>query len=76
MSLQRISSPKKLRRLSVLVGRPVIRAYAKWFKDQRVLLAFVDDVTAWVVAPNEPPELFTDESVRLVENGIATGDGR
>lgn len=49
MGLVRISNPRKLRRLAERVDAPVIAAYSRWFENQRDLLVFTTDVTAWCV---------------------------
>ena len=74
MGLNRVSNPAKLRKLSARLGLPVVRAYARWFAHQTTLLVFTDDTTAWVVPRVGPIERYTDERVRLVDNGFARGD--
>lgn len=69
MGLNRVSNPAKLRRLSARVGAPVIRAYARFFADQNVLLAFTDEKTAWVV-PREGEVERLREFAELSEYGV------
>ncbi len=56
-----------------MVGQRVIRAYARWFQDQRTLLAFTDATTAFVVNMRTGEvELYTDKNpLMLHENGIS-----
>ena len=73
MSLNRVSNPAKLRKLSALVGRPVLRAYARFFADQRVLLVFTGATEAWCVNTRTGKVEPCVERVELVEHGVRTG---
>ena len=70
MSINVVSNPKKLRKLSNRLGSPVIRAYARWFTNQRTLLAFTNETTAWIMRANGEIELYTDRPLRLEDGGI------
>ncbi len=73
MSLNRVSNPAKVRKLSNIIGKPVVRAYSRWFEDQNTLLVFSDETTAWVVHRDGMVEPYTDEPVRLVDKGVRVG---
>lgn len=71
MSLNRISNPRKLRRLSERVGAPVIRAYARFFAEHGAVLAFTDKTTAYYVTHDEV-ERYVDEAydLELTDGGL------
>lgn len=71
--LARISNPYKLRKLSVRVGLPVVRAYARWFSSRTTLLVFTDATTAWIVPRDGYVERYTDNSVLLTKSGFSIG---
>lgn len=72
MGLNRVDNPAKLRRLSLVIGHPVIRAYSRWFANQNTLLVFTDPTTAWVVERDGTFERYTEQQVELLEHGIRT----
>lgn len=49
MGLNGIRNSAKLRRISALIGRECIYAAARYFEDQRVLIAFGKDDTCFAV---------------------------
>lgn len=70
MGLVRIDNPRKLRALSARVGRPVIRAYSRWFENQNDLLAFTDATTAYLVPKSGDVEPYADYRLELLPNGV------
>lgn len=71
MGLVPVCNPRKLRRLSERVGRPVIRAYSRFYDNQRDLVAFTDAVTAWCVpADQQEPVTRTVEQLELTDKGV------
>jgi hypothetical protein len=71
MGLNRLGS-RRLRRLSALVGQPVIRAYARFFQNQNDLIAFTDPTTAFVVNLKSGTVEPYHGRVQLAESGITS----
>lgn len=71
MGLNRISNPKQLRRLSRIVGKPIILGYARAFENQNQILAFASETEAYVVH-NGVAERF-GEPVQLLDYGYRRG---
>lgn len=69
MGLNRLSNPKKLKRLEALIGEPVERAYAKYFQDHALLVFGVSGKQYAVTGETVEP---CDEPIQLVEGGIGT----
>lgn len=68
MSLNRVSNARKLRRLASLVGEPVVRAYANYFRDH-VLLVFGASGRQYAVDGDRVTPFAADPPLRL-DSGI------
>lgn len=69
MGLNRVSNPRKLRRLAALIGEPVVRAYARFFTG-RTLIVFGESGRQYAVDGDEVKPHAEDPPLRLVNGGI------
>jgi len=75
--MNRVSNPAKVRKLSTMVGKPVVRAYARFFQDQQQILAFTSETEAYVVdLRTGDSSRYVDEPLRLTEHGVQVGGGQ
>ena len=71
MGLNRVCNPAKIRKLTAMVGAPVVRAYSRFFADQKMWIVFTDDTTAFVVNTRTGEVApYTEESLVLAERGV------
>ena len=74
MGLNRVSNPRKLRRLAALVGEPVMRAYAKYFQGH-TLLVFGASGRQYAVDGDTVEPYAEDPPLRLEDSGITNRSG-
>lgn len=78
MGLNGIRNPAKLRKIARLIGEPCLYACARYFADQRDVLAFGASGSTWVVRlDRDTCEPYTEEGRHLEPfvgvDGVMTG---
>jgi hypothetical protein len=71
MGLNRIRNAAKLRKLAVMVGRPVLAAYSNWFENQNDLLVFVGESDMLAVnTKSQSVELYEEAGLSFTGLGL------